>query len=229
MSLRKVSDNLEHFFGVKAHASTILRWIRKYVKLIDAYVETLEPQLSDQWNVDEMKVKIGGEWKWLWNAMDKDTKFLLSSRLTEKREVKDARAVFQECKERTKSKPEVIITDGLQSYRRAYNKEFYTMRKPRPEHIRSPGLRSRRNNNVVERLNGTVRERNKVMRGLKGEKSGQAITDGFRVYYNFIRPHQALDGQTPAEEADINLDLKGNKWMKLIKKSSRNRRLIATC
>jgi len=109
------------------------------------------------------------------------------------------------------------LTDGLQSYIKAFKKEFYTMRNPRTKHIRSAGMRSRENNNNVERLNGTVRERNKVMRGLKNPET--PITDGFQIYYNFIRPHMSLDGQTPAEASGLDIELDENKWLGLIKKA----------
>ena len=75
------------------------------------------------------------------------------------------------------------------------------------------------NNNVVERLQGTVRERDKVMRAFKQEESAQKILDGFRAYYNFIRPHQALQGKTPAEKANLLLNLKGNKWLEMIQRA----------
>jgi hypothetical protein len=46
--------------------------------------------------------------------------------------------------------------------------------------------------------------------------------DGQRVYYNHIRPHQGLDGKTPAQAAGLELDLGANKWQSLIKKASQN-------
>lgn len=73
------------------------------------------------------------------------------------------------------------------------------------------------NNNIMERLQGRVRERDKVMRAFKQEESAQKILDGFRAYYNFVRPHQALQGKTPAEIA--NLNLKGNKWLEFIRQA----------
>ncbi len=35
--------------------------------------------------------------------------------------------------------------------------------------------------------------------------------------YNFVHPHMGLKGRTPAEEANINLELERNKLMILIK------------
>ncbi len=34
--------------------------------------------------------------------------------------------------------------------------------------------------------------------------TASTIMDGQRIYYNFIRPHMALNGKTPAECAEIN-------------------------
>jgi len=111
-----------------------------------------------------------------------------------------------------------VTTDGLRSYQDAFKKEFFTLRNPRTKHIRSAGIRaSRRNNNNVERLNGTVRERNKVLRGLKREDT--PITRGFQIYHNFIKPHQALNQKTPAQKAGINLNLEKNRWLSIIKQS----------
>jgi putative transposase len=220
VSLRKVTNHLKQFYDLEVSHVTIYNWIQKYVSLINQYLETLTPQLGEQWHVDEMKVKANGQWLWLWNIMDADTRFLLSSLVSKKREVKDARRIFQKAKEIAKTKPEVVVSDGLRSYTRAFKKEFYTMRKPRTMHIQKPRFVDLTNNNIVERLNGTVREREKVMRGTKEEV--QTIADGVRNYYNFIRPHQSLDGKTPAEVANINLNLGKNKWLSLIRQASKS-------
>ena len=70
-----------------------------------------------------------------------------------------------------KEKPKVVVSDGLRAYQKAFKKEFFTLRKPRTKHVRMPRFVDRTNNNMVERLNGTVRERDKVMRGMKKEET----------------------------------------------------------
>tara|TARA_B100001971_G_C17657307_1_gene271020 strand:+ start:282 stop:479 length:198 start_codon:yes stop_codon:yes gene_type:complete len=56
------------------------------------------------------------------------------------------------------------------------------------------------------------------MRGLQNDETAQIIMDGFKNYYNFIHPHQALNGLTPVEMAKLKLDPGENKWLGLIKK-----------
>jgi len=178
------------------------------------------PQLSDTWHSDEMMVNIKGDRKWLWNVIDEETRFMLSNIITENREIDDARSVFAEAKARARTKPDTIITDGLCSYIDAYRKEFFTLKSPRTKHIRNVGFRNKSNNNMIERLHGTIRERDKVMRALKSMETGQTIIDGLRAYYNFIRPHMTLNGKTPAQQANIDLDLGENRWCSLIRKAT---------
>jgi hypothetical protein len=45
-----------------------------------------------------------------------------------------------------------------------------------------------------------------------------------KIYYNFIRPHQGLEGKTPAEAAGIGIDGE-NKWEELLKRSIKRLKL----
>jgi hypothetical protein len=106
------------------------------------------------------------------------------------------------------------LTDGLGSYGPAAQREF-----PDAVHVAGVGLQGRLNYNRMERYHGTLKERTKVkvMRAVKNKDT--AILDGQRIYYNHIRPHQGLNGKTPAQAAGLELDLGVNKWESLIKKA----------
>ncbi len=67
----------------------------------------------------------------------------------------------------------------------------------------------------MERFNGTLRERAKVQTGWKSH--GIKIAEGQKIQYDFVKPHAALEGQTPAERAGMDLNLEGNRWMQLIR------------
>ncbi len=122
-------------------------------------------------------------------------------------------------------RPDAIVTDGLRAYQSAITKEFYTLKNPRTEHVRVPNIRDKSNNNMVERLHGTIRQRNKSMRGLNDEATAQTMMDGLQIYYNFLRPHMALDGKTPAQEAKITDYTTSESWKSLIKKATKARSL----
>ena len=223
LSLRKIVDHLRQFYGIKLHASTVHRRIQKYVALLNEYAQAIAPQIGDKWQVDEMMVKCSGRWYWLWNAIDAETRFLLASLISEGRSIIDARRIFLEAKRTASKKPEILVTDGLQSYVEAYRKEFYRRRKPRTKHVRLAQFEDKVHNNNIERLQGTIRERNKVMRGFNGNQTAQALLDGLRVYYNFVRPHMGIGNNTPAEKANIDLKLGENRWLSLLKKAAEHK------
>jgi len=219
LSQRKIKDTLEQFMGVKVSQPTIHRWVQRFTCLINEYAETLKPQIGDTWHVDELKAKQHGKWRWIWSVLDKETRFWLASHVSTERAVSDARHPFRKAKETAGKRSKTVVTDGLRSYQKAFKKEFFTLKGPRTEHIRKPRFTDQANNNIVERLNGTIREREKVTRNLKEEVS--TVIEGYRNYYNLIRPHQALNGKTPAEIANIDLGLEGNKWLALIQKATK--------
>jgi hypothetical protein len=62
------------------------------------------------------------------------------------------------------------------------------------------------------------------MRGLHSDKSAAVFNEGFKAYYNFVRPNQALGGKTPAEAAGVDLELGENRWLELVKKAIENKK-----
>jgi putative transposase len=222
VSLRKVADHIKQFYEVKIDNTSVLRWIQRFADVVSPFVNSLEvPHLSGIYHVDEMMIHVRrenheiGHYQWLWNLMDNTTRFWISSIVSQRREVIDARRVFQDVKQKT-GLPKAIIHDGLPSYDKAYQKEFYTLKNPRVKNIRSISVRHEGLNSVQERLNNTVRDKEKVMRGLNTKDSAQKLIEAMRIHYNFCREHSTL-GKTPAEEAGISINIEGNKVEGLIR------------
>ena len=147
-SFRKIKDTLEQFYSIKVEHSTIIRWVQKYVKIAKEFADELHaPNLSGIYHVDEMMIHVRkdemekGHYAWLWNMSDHDTRFLLASRVSQRREIQDARVVFQDGKKLMEKRAIAVVHDGLQSYNEAFSKEFYTLKGPRTENIRSVGQR----------------------------------------------------------------------------------------
>jgi putative transposase len=219
LSTRKIQTQIEKLYGVHVDHSTILRWILKYSNLVSQYVETLTPQLLGIYHVDETAIKCKGVQKWFWEIIDSQTKFLVSSHLSGSRTAEDAIALFEKSLRIAKRKPTSIYCDGLPAYVDGCNKVFYTMRKDtRPELIRKVGIRAVHNQNVVERLHSTLKDRIKPTRGLKGENTVRTLLEGWVVHYNYVRKHQTLK-MTPAQASGLNVK---NDWYNLVKDATKN-------
>lgn len=218
-SLRNVKQFLT-LQGVNVSHQTVYNWINKYTKLMKGYLDKIVPQVGDAWRADEVYVKIRGELKYVFSLMDDETRFWIAQEVANTKENHDAQGLFRKAKEAMGTKPKVLITDGLRSYERAYQKEFWEMsRQNRTLHIRNIHLQGDMNNNKMERLNGEFRDREKVVRGIK--KDDSVIIDGYQMYHNYLRPHMGLEGKTPAQACGI--EIKGdNKWITLIQNASKS-------
>jgi transposase-like protein len=185
------------------------------------YLQHIKPNVSNTWRADELYVKINGNMKYLFAMMDDETRFWIAQEVAETKFTHDARNLLRMAKEVTGKKPMTFITDGLPAYHDAYLKEFWTQKKEtRTEHVKQIRLQGEIHNNKMERMNGEVRDREKVMRGLK--KDDTAILQGYQIFHNFIRPHEALNNKTPAEACGIQIQGK-NKWKTLIQNASKKK------
>ena len=216
-SLRNTARSLR-MMGVEVSYQTVWNWIKKYTVLMEKYLDKITPQVSGTWRADELYVKIKGNMKYVFAMMDDETRFWIAQEVANTKDTHDARNLFHMASERAGKKPDILITDGLRTYQEAYKKENWTRDTgDRTVHIRNITFKGQHNNNKMERLNGEIRDREKVTRNLKSE--GSPILTGMQIFHNYVRPHMGLNGQTPADKAGI--EVKGNdKWLTLIQNAS---------
>jgi transposase-like protein len=231
VSLRKICDHLQQFHKIKVNPTTPMRWVKKYLKILSRYTEQYKAEVGSIWHSDEMTVFIKKEgeeryYEWIWNVMDAQTRFLLACRVTQSRFIEDAKVPLMEARERADKRPLAVVTDGLQAYDQAITDVFYDRSAPmRDVHFQMGTFQTKPNNNILERLNGTIRERTKVMRSLSGTPGAEDFTQAMQTYYNYIRPHQGIKGKTPAEMAHIPIDFSGNRWQTMIALASAKKRI----
>ena len=151
-----------------------------------------------EWVADEMQVNLGGKPYWLWNVQNKRSRCLLATHLTPKRDARAAEIVMRKAQAVAANTPKVIRTDRLTSYTPAIKRLF-----PKTQHLRSDGLRAEVNNNLSERMQGIIRERDKVLRAMKTREMGQNYLDDWTVDYNVFRPHMGIGEKTPAQAAGM--------------------------
>jgi transposase-like protein len=198
-SLRNTMRALK-LLGVQVSHVTVYNWIGKYVGLMQTYLDRITPQVSDVWRTDEIYMKVRGNLTYLFSMMDDDTRFWISQQVADHKGTSDVRPMYKDAVELTGKKPKILISDGAKNFAQAFRKEFYS-NKQISKHISHIHLKGDMNNNKMERLNGETRDREKVTRGLKTKDS--PILKGYQLYHNYVRPHEALKGKTPADVSGI--------------------------
>jgi transposase-like protein len=226
MSLRQIVEHFSQVYSLKISHQTIYRWIVHYSKLAAEWMDSQNPQVGKDWNMDETVININGNNHYLWNIMDADTRFLMATHVSKGRGYDETRAPMKKVKTVTDVLPATIRTDGMHSYSWAIGKEF-GHRGQKAEngrlvfinpHKRVPSIRAAESNNIVERLHGTEKSRTKVMRAFDQVNGASSLMDGWRVHYDMVREHQAI-GMTPGEAAGMP-KLEGFKWHELLLKAT---------
>lgn len=213
LSLNAVRRQLEQTHGTMPSDSTVYEWIAKYSKEAIAKAKDYKPNVGNVWLCDETVLKIGGQNVWFYDVIDLKTRFLLASHLSDRRYLGDARIVLAHASKKAGKKPTVVVTDSLPSYPQAIGDVFGCDTR----HIQYKGITEEPNNNILERFHGTLKARTKIMRGLKSMESAKLFTDGWLVWYNYLRPHEALDNHTPAERAGVKFP--HSNWQEVISDS----------
>jgi transposase-like protein len=218
-SLRNVQKFLK-LQGVKMSHVAVYKWIKKYIGLMKGYLERIKPKVGDAWRTDELFLKVKGNLKYLYALMDDDTRFWIAQQVSDTKNVADIKPLFKNAKELTGKRPSTLISDGAPNFNDAFKNEYFTISNPRSRHIRHVRMQGDHNNNKMDRLNGEVRDREKVMRGLK-RVVDSIVLPGYQLYHNYFRPHEGLNGKTPAEVSGIKIE-GDNKWKTVIENATKN-------
>jgi putative transposase len=212
-SLRHVANSMK-LFGVEVTHQTVHNWIKKYIGLMENYLESITPQVSEKWYCDEIYLKIKGDRKYLYAMLDDQSRFWIASQVANTKYTEDVRPLFRKSAEVAGKRPKILLSDGARNFMQAHKKEWYSnYKKDKVEHIRHIHFQGDKNTNKMERLNGEIRDREKTMRSLKREDS--PILKGMQIHHNYIRSHMGIDGKTPSEKAGIKVEGL-NKWITLI-------------
>jgi IS6 family transposase len=171
--------------GVRVDHSTINRWVLKYAPELDKRIRPHLKPTNDSWRVDETYIKIQGEWKYLYRAVDSEGNtldFLLSA----KRDGKAAARFFRKVlKAKHTQTPRVITVDKNAAYPVAMEalKEDETL-------AEATELRQVKYlNNVVEQDHRNIKRITRPMMGFKSFNSARKTLRGIEAM-NMIRKGQ---------------------------------------
>jgi IS6 family transposase len=102
--------------GVEVDHTTIMRWVHQYSPEIEKKIRKHLRPTNDSWRVDETYIKVKGEWKYLYRAVDSDGStidFMLSA----KRDRKAVKRFFKKALGSNHNQiPRVITVDKNPAY-----------------------------------------------------------------------------------------------------------------
>ncbi|HEK9103826.1 TPA: IS6 family transposase [Bacillus pseudomycoides] len=143
LSYRDVSEILNER-GVSVHPTTIMRWVHEYGNLIYQIWKKKNKSVELSWKLDETYIKVKGEWRYLYRAIDKEG-YTLDIQLRKKR---DHQAAYTFIKRLVKTfgEPTVLTTDKAPALLCAFKK------------LKEQGIYKRTTHCTVKHLNNLIEQ-----------------------------------------------------------------------
>jgi putative transposase len=146
-------------------------------------------RIGRSWYVDETYLRVGGRWCSLYRAIDRNGN-LVDVLLSERRDLRAARAFFRSAKRVTGITPDRVTTDGHDSYPRAIRTELGNEVRHRT---------SRYLNNRLEQDHRGIKGRYRPMRGFKCPRSAARFCRGHDELRGFFRLRSRHHQHVPAD------------------------------
>src|SRR5918995_6081842 len=184
LSTRHVEELMEER-GVEVDHATINRWVIKYSPQLEEQFHRRKRPVWVSWHMDETYIKVKGEWKYLYRAVDKYGK-TIDFLLTEQRDEEAAKGFLTKAIRRHCT-PEKITIDGSAANAAAiksYNEDHGT----------SIDIRQVKYlNNIVEQDHRGVKRVTRPMLGFKSFDAAQDTLVGIELMH-MIKKRQLLVG-----------------------------------
>lgn len=197
ISTRMVTKNLKRFRKIEPSHVSIYNWIIKFSAYLVKSANKKQLNFSSIWHVDEKFIhvrKSKDPHAYLWIVSDSNSN-ILSSYVSFLRDEKSAKIVLTKAKERTGFNPDILVSDGLQGYKRACSWAFGRKTKHVIAHFEAVRIiynekPIKLSNNPAERRNQYPALRLHAIRGFKRLDRANLLTEFFSVYQNYLMPRE---------------------------------------
>ena len=184
LSLRNVEDLL-HERGIDVSHETVRFWWNRFGPIFAAEIrwkraQQLRAWPQWQWHLDEMFVKIRGETRYLWRAVDHEGE-VLEAYVSKTRNRKAALKFLRKAMKRY-GRPDVFVTDQMRSYRAALTEAGMAKRQETGRWL----------NNRVENSHQPLRRRERAMLRFRRMRSLQKFAAVHSSVHNHFNQERHL-------------------------------------
>jgi transposase-like protein len=185
LSYRDVEELLAER-GIEVDHVSVYRWVLRFTPLLAEAARPCRHRVGDRWFVDETYVKVAGQWRYVYRAIDQFGQ-VIDLFVSVRRDTKAAHRFFERAIGTTKVTPVEVVTDRAATYPAVVGELL-----PAAWHRIDQYA-----NNRIEADHGRLKARLRPMRGLKQDRSAGLIIAGHGFVQNVRRGHYELAVEAP--------------------------------
>ena len=167
--------------GVEVDHVSIYRWVLRFTPLLIDAARPCRHGVGDRWHVDEPYVRVTGEWRYVYRAVDQHGQ-VLDVFVSPRRDARAAKKFFVKAIKANGCEPAEVVTDKASTYPGVLDELLPGAFHNTVKHA----------NNSVENDHGRLKARLRPMRGLKQDRSARIIIAGHALIQNLRRGHYEL-------------------------------------
>jgi transposase-like protein len=185
LSYRDVEELLAER-GIEVDHVTIYRWVQRFTPLLAEAARPCRHAVGDRWFVDETYVKVAGQWRYIYRAIDQFGQ-VIDVFVSPRRDVTAARRFLEQAINVTKVAPVEVTTDRAATYAIVLQDLL-----PAAWHRTDQYA-----NNRIECDHGRLKSWLRPMRGLKQDHSARVVIAGHGLVQNLRRGHYEVAVEEP--------------------------------
>lgn len=180
LSYRDVEELLAER-GIDVDHVSIYRWVIRFTPLLIDAARPCRHVVGDRWHVDETYVRVAGEWRYVYRAVDQHGQ-VIDVFVSPRRDARAAKKFFAKAIQATGSEPGEVVTDKASTYPGVLDEVLPGAFHNTVQHA----------NNAIENDHGRLKARLRPMRGLKKDRSARIVIAGHALVQNLRRGHYQL-------------------------------------
>lgn len=199
LSTRNVKRILRKLNYVKVSHVSIYNWVLKFAPHLCKFANIIPLRFTNIWHVDEKFIKVRRinrkrkkEFAYLWIVSD-SKRNILATHVSFSRDIVNAKIVLQKAKQRAGFSPEILVSDGLQSYKKAVKKVFQGLTRHVIAHFKAKNIIHNKkwhklSNNSAEGINRFYALWLHACKGFKRLDNTNLWIEFFTINYNYLMP-----------------------------------------
>jgi transposase-like protein len=194
--LKIIRRQLWEEYGYSPSAATIYKWIYRIINGFQDECKRHRIKVGNTWIAYETPIMIRNRKYWILDIVDTYTCFLLATKLSRGHDISDIKLLIELARDKAGVIPKKVLTNRLNKYREGLVQAVGTDAnwiKIEP-YIKDDAMEC-----------SLLEERLKVISRHRLPKAIELILKGWQNYHNYGRPNEAINNETPAQKAGINI------------------------